>query len=137
VHHLDGITPTNKQREKKHIENETKFAHKLPTVQFVAKATIRAYRKTHTISFSRHTSPSNVADRTMGVSVTFCVPSGLRPLQGRRQCAVWHSLQHTSPVVTAACSLATRSRIILGGTALTCSFRCPHRKKSIRLRSVF
>jgi hypothetical protein len=48
-YHLDNnineITPTIKQWEKKiHTENETKFAHKLPTVQFVARETTREYR---------------------------------------------------------------------------------------------
>lgn len=41
-----------------------------------------------------------------------------------------------SNVFTAACNLTAMSSILLAGTAYTCSFGCPHLKKSIRVDKV-
>ena len=66
--------------------------------------------------------------------VTEGVHSGVYQFQGKWQHATRYSFEHTLlafATVTALLRLATMSRIVLGGTAKTYSFSCPHFKDFI------
>jgi hypothetical protein len=81
-----------------YIENETKFAHKLSIVWFlVEKQVDNLCPVTFSFKETRHRQMAQgiVWSNHGHLVVTIRVLSGLRPFQGRRQCAARHSLEHT------------------------------------------
>lgn len=128
-----------------YVQGETEFMYKISTVWFLCKRKLKILYSIWPVTFSfQDTCHCQMAQTIRWwnyecLVVTVGVWTGLCPFKVRWQCATQHSLKHAVTCwhqsLLQLLSLATRCVIVLWQTADTCSFRCSHKKKFIRVIS--